>query len=209
MSAGSSTESTSAEKLTLTDHLRARSHFFIEPVARFFARLGISPNALTVTGMLAHILFGWLIAIGEMQWAAVAIFFIAPLDAFDGALARILGATKGGFGAFWDSTLDRMAEILMFAGFLYYYAEQGDSIMMLVGFAALTGSLMVSYTRARAEGLGLTCKVGLFGRVERYTVLIVMLVLNQPQWTLIILATGTYFTVGQRMLHVWRQTRDG
>ena len=208
MSAGSSTESPSAEKLTLTDHLRARSRFFIEPVAEFMAKIGVSPNALTVTGMLAHIFFGYLIAIGQFQWAAVAIFFIAPLDAFDGALARKLGLPSGGFGAFWDSTLDRIAEILMFAGFLYYYAEAGDSIMMLVGFAAISGSLMVSYTRARAEGLGISCKVGLFGRVERYIILMATLVLNIPQWTLIILAVGTFFTVGQRMLHVWRQTRD-
>ena len=208
MSAGSSSESTSAEKLTLTDHLRARSRFFIEPIAGFMARIGLSPNALTVTGMLAHVFFGYLLAIGEFQWAAVVIFFIAPLDAFDGALARKLGVATGGFGAFWDSTLDRIAEILLFGGFLYYYAEQGDTIMMLVGYAAISGSLMVSYTRARAEGLGLTCKVGLFGRVERYAILMATLVLNLPQWTLIILAAGTFFTVGQRIWHVWQQTRD-
>ena len=76
--------------------------------------------------------------------------------------------------AFLDSTLDRIAEICLFAGFLYYYADQGNNLMMLVGYAALTGSLMVSYARARAEGLGISCKIGLFGRVERYTILIVM-----------------------------------
>lgn len=209
MSAQSSTKAASAEKPTLTDHLRARTHFFIDPIAGVMARLKISPNLLTVTGMLAHILFAWLIARGEMQWAAVAIFFIAPLDAFDGALARKLGTTKGGFGSFLDSTLDRIAEIFLFAGFLYYYSSQGNQLMMLVGYAALTGSLMVSYARARAEGLGISCKIGLFGRVERYTILIVTLILNLPQWTLIILALGTYVTVGQRMWHVWRQTREG
>ena len=209
MSAQSSTEATSAEKPTLTDHLRARTHFFIDPIAGVMARLGLSPNLLTVTGMLAHIFFAWLIARGEMQWAAVAIFFIAPLDAFDGALARKLGQTKGGFGTFLDSTLDRIAEIFLFAGFLYYYAAQGNAVMLLIGYAAVTGSLMVSYARARAEGLGISCKVGLFGRVERYSILIALLVLNLPQWALVVLALGTFFTVGQRMWHVWRQTRDG
>ena len=195
-------------KMTLTDFLRARTKFIIDPIVTFMARHSLSPDLLTVLGVIAHFFFAWLLAMGQMQWAAVAMFFIAPLDALDGALARKLGHKQGGFGAFLDSTLDRVAEIVLFAGFIFYYLVQGDALMLGVAYIAITGSFMVSYTRARAEALGYSCKIGLMSRVERYAVMMFFLVLNLPQVALIILAVFTYFTMGQRMLHVWRQSRQ-
>ena len=204
-----SPQSASSEnKMTLTDYLRLRTRFIVDPIVAFMARRRFSPNLLTVAGMAAHFFFAWLIADGHMQWAAVAIFLIAPLDAFDGALARKLGQKQGGFGAFLDSTLDRLAEIILFGGFALYYVRQDDPVMLGVAYLAITGSLMVSYTRARAESLGLSCKVGLLSRVERYGVLMLFLVLNWPQVALVILAIFTYLTMLQRMVHVWRQTID-
>lgn len=197
-----------AEKPSLTDFLRTRTHFIIDPIVTFLAQYRLSPDTLTVTGMAAHFLFAWLIAVGQMQWAAVAMFFLVPLDAFDGALARKLGRKKGGFGAFLDSTLDRFAEIILFGGFIYFYVRQGNELMLAVAYIAITGSLMVSYTRARAEALGLSCKVGLLSRVERYAVLMLFLILKFPQVALIILAIFTYLTAFQRMFHVWKQSRD-
>jgi CDP-diacylglycerol--glycerol-3-phosphate 3-phosphatidyltransferase len=79
--------------------------------------------------------------------------------------------------------------------------------MTAAAYAALTGSLMVSYTRSRAEALGLSCKVGFLTRVERYVVVVVTLTINRPEWGLVILAIGTYFTFGQRVYHVWRQSK--
>lgn len=193
-------------KVTFTDFLRARTKFIIDPIVTFMARYRLSPDLLTVLGVVAHFFFAWLLAIGQMQWAAVAMFFIAPLDALDGALARKLGRKQGGFGAFLDSTLDRVAEIVLFAGFILYYVAQEDTVMLGVAYVAITGSLMVSYTRARAEALGFNCKIGIMSRVERYAVMMFFLVLNLPQVALIILAVFTYFTMGQRMLHVWRQS---
>ena len=157
--------------------------------------------------MLSHFLFAWLIANGELLWAGVAIFFIAPLDALDGALARKLGRKQGGFGAFLDSTLDRLAEVILFAGFLLFFARQQNELMVLVTYVALTGSLLVSYIRSRAESLGLSCKVGLFSRVERYGVIVLALVFNLPAYGIWLLAAGTYLTTAQRVLHVWRQYR--
>ena len=197
----------SQSKMTLTDYLRGRTKFIIEPVVTFLARYRLSPNTLTVIGMLAHFLFAWLIAVGQMRWAAVAIFFIAPLDAFDGALARKLGIRQGGFGAFLDSTLDRVAEIVLFGGFILYYVQQGELLWLAVAYVAITGSLMVSYTRARAEALGFDCKVGVASRVERYVVMTFFLFVNWPQIALALLAVFTYFTMGQRMWHVWQQAR--
>lgn len=198
---------TQQAKPTLTDTLRVRTRPFIDPIVTFMARIGLSPDLLTVIGFLFHILFGYLIAIGEFRWAAVAIALLSPLDAFDGSLARKLGRPSGGFGAFLDSTLDRLAEIALYAGFIYYFYQQGNQTMVFVTYLAVTGSLMVSYARARAESLGLTAKEGLLSRVERYVVLIVFLLLNLPQWALVILAAFTYLTFFQRMFGVWRQTR--
>jgi CDP-diacylglycerol--glycerol-3-phosphate 3-phosphatidyltransferase len=193
------------EKMTLTDHLRGYTRFIIDPVGNFMARYRFSPDALTVIGALSHILFAWLIANGEMRWAAVAMFFLAPLDAFDGALARKLGRKQAGFGAFLDSTLDRIAEIILFGGFIMYYVSQSEPVLLAVAYLAITGSLMVSYARARAEALGYSSKVGVLSRVERYAVMMFFLVLNLPHVALIILAVFTYITVFQRMYHVWKQ----
>ena len=195
------------ERITLTDLLRARTTFIIDPIVTFLARYRFSPDALTVAGMATHFFFAWLIAGGQMRWAAVAMFFLAPLDAFDGALARKLGRKQGGFGAFLDSTLDRLAEIILFGGFIFYFVEQENTLMLAIAYIAITGSIMVSYTRARAEALGLSGKVGILSRVERYAVMMIFLVLNLPQIALVILAVFAYITMFQRMYHVWRQTR--
>ena len=193
------------ERKTLTDYMRANAQFIIDPIVSYLARYRFSPDALTVVGMLSHFLFAWLIAQGHMTWAAVTMFFIAPLDAFDGALARKLGRKQGGFGAFLDSTLDRLAEIILFGGFILFYMEQENAVMLGVAYLAITGSIMVSYARARAEALGYSCKVGIASRVERYFVLISLLFLNLPDVALIILAVVTYITLGQRMYTVWQQ----
>jgi len=204
-----SSDSARSERRTLTDVLRVRMAFIIDPVVTVMARYGISPNALTVIGMLAHFLLAWLVSQGQMQGAAIAIFFIAPLDALDGALARKRGVQTGQFGAFLDSTLDRLAEIILFGGFLFYYMGLGNTLMVATAYIAITGSLMVSYARARAEGLGYSSKIGILSRVERYTVLTLFLLLNRPQIALIIIAILTYITVAQRVFHVWQQaTRE-
>lgn len=204
-----STPATSVEKKTLTDILRGRTHFIIEPIVTFLARYRLSPDFLTVVGMLSHFLFAWLIAQGHFQWAAVAIFVIAPLDALDGALARKLGRKQGGFGAFLDSTLDRLAEIVLFGGFIWYYMTQNNPTMLALAYITVTGSLMVSYARARAEALGLSAKGGLLSRVERYAVLTFFLFIKLPQIALVLMSVLTYFTVFQRMYTVWKQSVPG
>lgn len=195
------------EKPTLTDFLRAKTKFIVDPIVTFMARYRFSPDTLTVLGMLFHFFYAWLIATGQMALAAVTMFFLVPLDALDGSLARKLGREQAGFGAFLDSTLDRLAEIVLFGGFIFYYVSLGNEWMLAATYAAITGSIMVSYTRARAEALGLNAKIGVLSRVERYAVLMFFLVINQAHIGLIILAIFTYFTAFQRMYHVWKQTR--
>lgn len=193
--------------LTITDRARALAKPVIDPIVTFLARYRFSPDTLTVAGMLGHFIVAWFLVSGQMFWAGVLLLVIAPLDALDGSLARKLGRKQGGFGAFLDSTLDRIAEIILFGGFIYYYsAVQQDTLLTLVAYAALTGSLMVSYSRSRAESLGYDCKVGLFGRLERYVVLVVLLLLNLPDVLVVLLAVGTAVTTAQRMWHVWKQS---
>jgi CDP-diacylglycerol--glycerol-3-phosphate 3-phosphatidyltransferase len=192
---------------TLTDQLRRRTRFIIDPVVETLARFKLSPDLLTVIGALTHVLFAYLIAIGEFRWAALAIAVLSPLDALDGALARKLGRKQGGFGAFLDSSLDRLAEIVLYGGFIVYYYTTDNALMLAVAYLAATGSLMVSYARSRAEALGFEAKMGVLSRVERYVVLVVFLALGLPQIALPILAALTYFTFFQRMYAVWKQSR--
>lgn len=195
-----------AEKKTLTDILRVRTVFIIDPIVGFLARYRFSPDVITIVGMASHFLFAWLIALGQMRLAGLTIALVAPLDAFDGALARKLGRKQGGFGAFLDSTLDRLAEIILFGGFIYYYVQTDNPLLLGVTYIAITGSIMISYVRARAEALGYSAKIGILSRVERYIVLIVCLLLNLPHVVLFILAFFTYITLFQRMFHVWQQS---
>jgi CDP-diacylglycerol--glycerol-3-phosphate 3-phosphatidyltransferase len=205
MEESNSSESAATVKPTFTDQMRGYTAPLIDPVVTFLAHYKISPDVLTVVGMLAHFFLAYLIAIGEFRWAGIAMIFLAPLDALDGALARKLGRKQGGFGAYLDSTLDRLAEVILFGGFIYYYFSINDPRMLAVAYVAITGSLMVSYSRAKAESLGYENKVGVASRVERYLLMIVLLILNLPNIALIILAITTYFTLGQRMYSVWKQ----
>lgn len=195
------------ERKTVTDHLRQSSRVIIDPIVTILAKWGVHPNTLTLLGLLVHIPIAWLIATDQFRWAAI-VGILSTVDALDGALARKLGiAQKGGFGSFLDSTVDRIAEIILFGGFLYYFNAQGNSLGLLIAYAAVTGSVMVSYARARAEGMGYSCKEGLLSRVERYLILFLCGLAQQPFLCVAILAFGTWVTVIQRFYVVWQQTK--
>jgi CDP-diacylglycerol--glycerol-3-phosphate 3-phosphatidyltransferase len=192
----------------LTDILRARTAFILDPIVTVLARTGVSPNFLTAMGMVAHLVPAWLISQGNMQLAALALLFIAPLDALDGALSRKIGLKQGNFGAFLDSTSDRLAEIILFIGFIVTFGRQGDTVMLVASYLAITGSLMVSYARARAEALNRSGNVGILSRVERYVVLTFFLFIDQPRIGVLLVAVLAYVTVAQRGLHIWQQNKQ-
>ena len=186
--------------------IRDRTRGLLDSIVRPLGRAGVSPNVLTVCGFLAMLGVAWILALGHERMAGFLIVLVGLFDALDGALARSTGKTSV-FGAFLDSTLDRFSEIALYLGLLYLY--RGDTLAMVLVYLTITGSLMVSYTRARAEGLGLDCKVGLFTRLERLTVLVVGLILERTLWALIVLAIFSNLTAVQRMWHVWRATTKG
>ncbi|HEY3341208.1 MAG TPA: CDP-alcohol phosphatidyltransferase family protein [Anaerolineae bacterium] len=183
---------------------RKNTRFILDPVVSAVARTGISPDVLTFLGFLLNVVAGVLIGLGFVVWGGVVMTFVAmPLDALDGALARATNQ-QSKFGAFFDSVLDRFAEAALLMGLAALFLQHGDSLSALIAFAALTGSFMVSYTRARAEGLGLECKVGLFSRLGRFLLLAIGLILNQPVLTVWLLAVLSTLTAVQRMVHVYR-----
>jgi len=190
-----------------TDWVRRRGRGVIDPIARVVARTGLSPNAVTVIGLLLMLLVGLVLSQGYFQVGGGLLILAAIFDAIDGAMARLYNrATR--FGAFFDSTLDRFAEAAVFLGILVYFEQQGSSTQVILAYVTIVGSLMVSYTRARAEGIGLSIKGGFLTRLERMLILIVGLLLNLPTVALIILAPLTNFTALQRMWLTWRATQQ-
>lgn len=192
---------------TLTDRARQWGRVIIEPIARTLARLGIPPNVITVIGFVLSIGVGVILALGHIRWGGVCIILAAIFDALDGTLARIVGRTSR-FGAFLDSTMDRLSEAVILLGLLFWYTRLGAREEILLIYATIVGSTMVSYTRARAESLGLNCKIGLLTRMERTIVLTAGLLLNQVRIALWVMAILTNFTALQRMFYVWRATRQ-
>lgn len=192
--------------VTLSDIARQRFGGVLEPVARVIGRTGISPNVVTLTGSLLNLGVAWVLAQGYLRIGGVLVPLVSLFDALDGTLARLTGK-RSRFGAFLDSTMDRFSEAILYLGLLFYYTRLGAKQEILLIYATIVGSLMVSYARARAEGLGLDCRVGLLTRLERIVILTAALILNQMTIALWVLAILTNFTALQRMYHVWTVTR--
>jgi CDP-diacylglycerol--glycerol-3-phosphate 3-phosphatidyltransferase len=177
----------------------------LEAVGRTLAKWNVSPDAVTYLGLVLTIGVATLAALGEIRWAGVAYIFAALCDALDGTLARVSGKVSR-FGAFLDSNIDRFEESIVFLGLSIYYALVGGQWEIPLLLLVTVGSLMVSYSRARAEALGVACKVGFMTRVPRVVIMIAGMILDQVLIALIILAVTTLFTAFHRMYHVWRMT---
>lgn len=184
----------------------------LEPVTRTSVRFGIHPNALTVLGfgitMFSAVLYG----MGAFGWAGLVLFIGGSCDVLDGHLARVTG-TKSLFGALLDSTLDRYAEIAIFIGIVAFYLYRApvnplNEVWILVAILGLTGSLMVSYVRARAEGLGQACTVGLMQRPERVICLGLGALLGETYLpvALVLIAAVSNVTAVTRLYHIWKQS---
>jgi CDP-diacylglycerol--glycerol-3-phosphate 3-phosphatidyltransferase len=201
----------------LTAWARRTFKSLLERAARVFQRLGITPNQLTLLGLLLQAAVAAIIALGYLPLGGVLLVCTSIFDAFDGTLARMTGQTSR-FGAFFDATLDRVAEALVLFGLLIYYSGQPDSrTEILLIYAALVGSLLVSYTRAKAESLGIACTAGILTRAERVALLVIGLVLAHwqpiaalpPTMTIVLwlLAILSNVTALQRILEVRKTTR--
>lgn len=192
--------------------LKQRTRSFAVGPALFLGRLGLTPNALTVIGSVLTACVGLLIAQGWFVAAGLCLWLFSATDTLDGALARATGRVST-FGAFLDSVCDRTAEACVFFGVIWYYVWTGNPLGIGLAYVALIGSLMVSYARARAEGVGLqAADVGWFQRPERIITLGVGLLLAAfiplaLEIALALLAVLTIVTVLQRVAHVARTAR--
>jgi len=195
------------EEKTLTDVLRRVFKDALESVGAFLNKLGVKPNVITTAGLIGNLVAGVLIAMGHLFWGGLLAMIVGPFDALDGTMARLRGESCK-YGAFVDSVTDRYSEIALYGGLLVYFTQTGTWRDALLVFFATVGSILVSYTRARAEALGYSAEIGLLTRAERYLVLIPGIILNYPIVSLWILAIFTNFTAVQRFLFVRRQARD-
>ncbi|MDQ6918185.1 MAG: CDP-alcohol phosphatidyltransferase family protein [Candidatus Dormibacteraeota bacterium] len=180
-----------------------------QAAAGWLAKLPITPNQITVAGMLVVFAAAALVAGGNLLVGGIVLAFGASFDIFDGALARVTKRSYP-YGAFLDSTTDRYAEAAVYIGLAAYYVGQPNPRPAILGvLLALVGSMSVSYVRARAQSLGFKCDSGLFARPERIVATIVGLVFGG--WVLVVLiwalAVLTNLTALQRILEVWSQAR--
>ena len=175
--------------------------------ARWLALSRIHPNVLTFIGLLINIGAAVLMAAGSFRWAAVVIIVAALFDMVDGRVARETNqVTK--FGGFFDSVIDRYSDLALLVGLLVYYASINRFFYVVLTAVVMTGCVMVSYTRARAECVIPLCKVGFMERPERIVLFIIGALFDRMAPVLWVIAVLSNITVAHRMLHTWQQTKS-
>lgn len=188
------------------------SSYVERPVAGALAKMGVSPNMVTFAGLVGAGVSAWLISEGMLWVGGIVMLFAGVLDLFDGALARSTGQDSP-FGALLDSVVDRVSEIVVLLGLLLYYAQADSLPGVVLVYLAVGGSVMVSYLRARSEGLGIDCKVGVMTRPERVAALGFGLIVGHwvPVVVLVVLgviAALTILTTVQRLFHTGRSLSE-
>lgn len=181
----------------------------IKPLVSFISLMGVSPLTITSAGIIISLFGAFLVAGGRLFAGGVALALSGLCDMIDGSLAR-QGEKVTVFGAFLDSTGDRVAELAYFGALVFYYAGKVpvSSFYIILVIIAMSGSLLTSYARARAEGLGVSCEIGFLERPERIILLIAGLIFGGVALVTVIavLAFLTVFTFIQRVVHVGKLT---
>jgi phosphatidylglycerophosphate synthase len=179
--------------------------FFDAPLGSIAKRIPFSPNALTIAGFLITVLAAFVIP-QNIKLGGILILIGGIFDMLDGIVARTKGKTSK-FGAFLDSVLDRYSDAFIFLSLSYYLAANGNHTGSFLSLGTLVGAFLISYARARAEGLGESCHTGIMERPERIILLIIATItgwIMPVLWAMLIL---THFTAIQRILHVWMATK--
>jgi CDP-diacylglycerol--glycerol-3-phosphate 3-phosphatidyltransferase len=181
------------------------------PLVRLLIKTPLTPNAVTWIGFFITAGAAALIVTGHLLAAGIVVVAAGLFDILDGALARVTGQVTR-FGAVLDSTLDRLCEAMLLLALAYVFARDNETVWSLLCGIAMLGSLMVSYIRARIEGLGIECKAGIFTRPERVIIMALGLLLSSLNYALVIavglLAVLSFFTVIERLVYAWRQLKD-
>ena len=178
----------------------------IRPLARLLSAMRVHPDTLTHLSWTLAVVSAVLFGLGRVRTAGAVMLLAGLFDALDGAVARESNRMSD-FGAFLDSTMDRFSELAIFVGILFFYASSGSPYETLLAGAAMTFSLLTSYTRSRAEGLGIRCEVGLLERAGRVVILSLFALAGFLTAGIALVAAGALVTTVQRILHVDRATR--
>lgn len=188
--------------------VKTRARELLTYPARGLAAARVSPNHLTLAGLALSGIAGVVLGRGRFGWASLFLILAGLCDMLDGAVARTRNQSSL-FGAHLDSTVDRLAEAFVFGGALYFFHHTHQSLYVMLAYFAIVGSFLISYTRARAEGLGLECNVGLMERPERIVLLIVALWFGVPGLKVVlwVLTPLAFYTSWQRILHVYRSAQ--
>ena len=192
----------------ITHRIGEGAGWLLHRVVGGLAATGITPNMLTVLGTAVN---GWaavLFGMGRFRMAAAVLFLAGFLDMADGQVARRVGRVTA-FGAFFDSTLDRYSDLALYMGLVVYYAVIGRSFYLVLAGLAMASSFMVSYSRARAESLIPSCKVGFMERPERLVLLILGGAFNRMPPVLWVIATISTLTVIHRVVYTWKELQAG
>lgn len=200
---------TTPSPTTFSDRMRALFAGITRQAGMAVHQRGVHPDTITIIGTVIVGLGSVCLALGQFQWGGILFLLSLPLDALDGAVARAMGRTDRR-GAVLDSTLDRYADGFIFGGLAYYFASVGEPNYVLLTIIALIGTFVVSYVRARAGEADLSVKIGLFSRLERVIVLLVMFLI--PSLLIVglwILALGTNITGIQRLWYVYKHLDRG
>lgn len=207
------------------DYLQKLIYTLINPIIKGMIKMGITPNMVTTIGFVGNVIAAFLfihasqltpisMEFSWIGWGGAILLFSGLFDMMDGRLAR-LGNMSTTFGAFWDSTLDRYSELFSLFGITLYLMTASGIWAGVITFLALVGSIMVSYVRARAEGLGIECKVGLMQRPERVVVTALAAIITgmtSNLWWLIggmtLIAVLANITAFWRVAHCYKQLKD-
>jgi CDP-diacylglycerol--glycerol-3-phosphate 3-phosphatidyltransferase len=200
-------EKTVQKQKTFTDTMRVKFKGVLDPLAGFFNRIGITPNLMTMLGLIGNVIGAWFLSQGDMRLGGIFVLICTPFDALDGTMARLRGEASD-FGAFVDSVTDRYSELFILGGLLYYFIQNHDPLSAIAVYMAAAGSVLVSYVKARADSLKFNANVGILTRMERYLVIAPLLVLNLPSIAVWIVAVLANVTALQRIWKVRQQFRQ-
>jgi phosphatidylglycerophosphate synthase len=190
--------------------IKERFRALMSPVVDMLDSMGVTPMGVSLAGVAISVLGALFTGVGRLVAGGIILVVASMCDTLDGSLARKTGKTSK-FGAFFDSTGDRISEFAYFAALVLYYSGRGSGVMIFFTLAALAGSFLTSYARARAEGLGLDCAVGILERPERVVLLVAGLLFGGRilDAVIILLAILSIYTFIQRVLHVRNITGGG
>ncbi len=192
--------------MALTGKIGRAGEWLLGGLVRLLSGTRIHPNALTSIGLGINAVAAWLFARGDFRSAGVVVLCGALFDLIDGPVARQSNRVTR-FGGFFDSVLDRYTDLILLMGLLVYYASINRFFYIILTAVAMTGSVMISYTRARSENVIGSCKVGFLERPERIVLIIIGAVTNRMAPVLWVLAVLSNITVIHRIVHTWRETR--